>query len=322
MSPQNQALQVALILFVILALVLGVTAFVFFAQYHEARAMARIGDEEANSQRAVALAKQAEINELKGMLGLPATASPETAREQFHQDMRTCASSLPEQTRSYRQVLLHLQGVIRSKNLELDRNQATIQSWRDLYEQQEPRKIAQVDRHREAAVQAGERLLAVQSAASQEQGRINGQKDQMHQVVLQARRDAQRAQTEADQRFRTLQKQHRQTVRDLEVARRKLDAFSCRDSLRPDGTIRGVNYRLRRAWVDLGWADALPRLLRFDVYPADADRLARPAQKGQIEVSRILDAHLAEARVTDEQLTNPIIRGDQVAAPRWDPGRR
>ena len=85
----------------------------------------------------------------------------------------------------------------------------------------------------------------------------------------------------------------------------------------PEGVIRRVNYRLKTAWIDLGRADGLLHNVGFDVYAGDAPMPIRDQTKGRIEVSRVIDDHLAEARVTDQALSDPILRGDYVESPHW-----
>src|SRR5581483_2017659 len=44
-------------------------------------------------------------------------------------------------------------------------------------------------------------------------------------------------------------------------------------------------------------------------------------KKGQIEVTQILGDHMAEARILDSTLANPLLPGDKIYTPLWDPGR-
>ncbi len=45
-------------------------------------------------------------------------------------------------------------------------------------------------------------------------------------------------------------------------------------------------------------------------------------KKGAIEVTQILSDHLAEARVTDDQPSNPIVAGDKIHTVLWSPGQQ
>ena len=40
-----------------------------------------------------------------------------------------------------------------------------------------------------------------------------------------------------------------------------------------------------------------------------------------IEVTHLLSPHLAEARIVEDDLSNPLMPGDQIFSPSWEPGR-
>ena len=46
----------------------------------------------------------------------------------------------------------------------------------------------------------------------------------------------------------------------------------------------------------------------------------KDAKKGTIEVTQILGDHLAEARIIDDSLIDPLVPGDKIYTPLWDPG--
>ena len=56
------------------------------------------------------------------------------------------------------------------------------------------------------------------------------------------------------------------------------------------------------------------------MYDVDENNIARSERKGSIEITRILGGHLAEARILDDELTNPIIPGDVIYSPVFQPG--
>ena len=90
----------------------------------------------------------------------------------------------------------------------------------------------------------------------------------------------------------------------------------------PSGKIRWVNQRERTVWIDLGRANALPRQLIFAVYSGNTQNVTSAAKKGGVEVSQILGDHLAEARIVDDNISDPLLPGDVVHTPLWTPGVR
>lgn len=90
-----------------------------------------------------------------------------------------------------------------------------------------------------------------------------------------------------------------------------------------DGRIRRVDNVSRIVWVDLGDADFLKPRQTFSIYGKDTPGVARtPADiKGKIEITRIIDAHLAEAKIIEEDIFRPMSPGDFIYTPLWSPGR-
>ena len=74
----------------------------------------------------------------------------------------------------------------------------------------------------------------------------------------------------------------------------------------PEGEIRWVNQRTGTVWINLGRADGLQRQVTFGVYPADITDMSGGGKKASIEVTQILGDHLAEGRIIDDKLTDPI----------------
>lgn len=91
-----------------------------------------------------------------------------------------------------------------------------------------------------------------------------------------------------------------------------------------DGEIRWVDHQNGRVWINLGEADNLPKKMTFSVYTKNHNGVARGSDdiKGAIEVTRIIDAHTAEARIIKDELYQPIAKGDPIFTPIWSPGRK
>jgi hypothetical protein len=89
----------------------------------------------------------------------------------------------------------------------------------------------------------------------------------------------------------------------------------------PDGKVNWVNQRTRSVWINVGSDDGLRQQMAFSIY---ADVTANPAEapsKGKIEVTRLMGPHMAEARIVEDDLSNPIMPGDRIFSPTWEPGR-
>lgn len=92
----------------------------------------------------------------------------------------------------------------------------------------------------------------------------------------------------------------------------------------PDGVVRWVDNAARLVWIDLGSEDGLRVGTSFSVYRKAHHGIARDASdiKGQIEVTRIMDGHRAEAKIVDDQIYDPIANNDPIYTPLWSRGRQ
>src|SRR6185436_7906434 len=88
-----------------------------------------------------------------------------------------------------------------------------------------------------------------------------------------------------------------------------------------DGRISWVNQN-GTVWINLGTADSLRRQVTFSVFDADQHDAAKAEKKGSIEVTRLLDDHMAEARITKDDPTNPILTGDNIYSQVWHRGKK
>jgi hypothetical protein len=90
-----------------------------------------------------------------------------------------------------------------------------------------------------------------------------------------------------------------------------------------DGQIRWVDHVSRLVWINVGSDDRLAKRTTFSVYKKSHHGIGRGAEdiKGSIEVTRIIGPHLAEARLLDTDIYEPMAPGDPIYTPLWSPGR-
>lgn len=106
--------------------------------------------------------------------------------------------------------------------------------------------------------------------------------------------------------------------------RQKLDEATKISFEHEDGGIVWVDNLARMVWINLGTADNLNKQTTFSVYTKANEGVARESKdiKGSIEVTRLIDAHTAEARILGDDIYRPITKGDPIYTPLWSPGRR
>lgn len=181
----------------------------------------------------------------------------------------------------------------------------------------------QVDQHQVARRSAETDLASLRDTTKE-------QLDARQQQIEDLRRSLNDVQVEFDEatatwtaerkKYKTDQEQLIIQVDDL---REKLKDATRVSFERPDGLVRWIDNTAGLVWVNLGSQDRLRLRTTFSVYRKAHHGVARGAEdiKGQIEVTRIIDNHTAEARILDDDIFDPISKGDPVYTPLWSPGR-
>lgn len=120
-----------------------------------------------------------------------------------------------------------------------------------------------------------------------------------------------------------------QKIFDRELAARKvriddllleLASYQRKETSIADGQIVGVAPSLGKVTINLGYADNLLPNQTFAIFDQNSTQFKEGEEKASFEVTRVLDAHLAEGRITRQSITNPILIRDFVVTSAWDPG--
>ena len=108
----------------------------------------------------------------------------------------------------------------------------------------------------------------------------------------------------------------------IDYMRDKIDTLEGVSFEVADGLIRRIENAGNLVWIDLGEADGLKTRMTFSVYSKESQGVGRGAEdvKGKIEVTRLLGAHMAEARIVENDLYRPIVPNDLIYTPIWSPG--
>jgi hypothetical protein len=91
----------------------------------------------------------------------------------------------------------------------------------------------------------------------------------------------------------------------------------------PSGKIEWVDLDTRHVWINRGSRDNLRKGTTFSVYKQVNQGVARGLKdiKGAIEVTAVMP-DMAEARITRDHISDPIVKGDEIYTPLWAPGRK
>ncbi len=322
MARENQGLQIAVIIFVILTLILAVTTFVFFKQYDEANKRAIAAEQQAQENKRAADNTLRDNEQLKQYIGVPTTMKVDEIGEQVRNDFDNYAPNYQGETRNYHSVLEYLATTLKSTNESLAAAQAENEQLKDQIRQLEVSKAPLIAQEKSRADTANNQLL-------QERNKFNQDRQQLTQQAQQVQAKLVSFQQQAAQEIGKLRNDLKSAQDELKLALLKLKDRSeqLRKVVEPtfetaDGVVRWVNPRTGRVWINLGRRDALLLQTTFSVYPADVQDVSKAGSKGKIEVIEILGDHLAEARITEDSPSDPIIPGDQIHTVVWSPGEK
>jgi hypothetical protein len=323
MARENQGLQIALIIFVMLTIILGVTTFIFFNQYQEATVAAKTATDKANTERDAAANVQTENNDFKKYMGFDPGDDKETVSKGFNDDMQVyAAAATVESLASYRAALEKLHEMLKEKNAALAKAQSDNRDWEVKYNQIERIAQQQIEPHKQQLAatiidrdQQHETFNRERAEFTTKTGEIQKTLDESHAKADKAMDELRAALDGADKRLRTLNDALNETTETIrELHKPVFDV--------PDGKVRWVNQGAGTVWINLGRADQLPLQLSFAVYDAGATDVSTAGKKGSVEVTQLLGDHLAEARIVEDDMADPILPGDIIHTPIWAPGEK
>jgi hypothetical protein len=320
-ARQDQTLQIFLIIFIFAFLVTAVVAYLGWRGYSEADAKAVALQTSLTAKSTESDAQKTDLEDMRQLMGFEKNASTADVKKQGDLDMKTYGSGIADEaSRTYRKVLetVHAELLASAAREAKQKAEFSEQAKKLLAVNSEAQK--QMEKYDEA------RKKAEENAASERNGfaefRKNLEKAQGDvQNSLQSQRTNYEAQiAKSTDRIKTLEEQLTKLDRANTILKeqRKDEPGSFEVA---DGRVSWVNQN-GTVWINLGSADSLRRQVTFSVFDADQHDAAKAAKKGSIEVTRLLDEHMAEARVTKDNPTNPILTGDNIYSQVWHRGKK
>ena len=322
MARENQGLQIALIIFVMLTIILSVTTFLYFRWHDEERLKSADAVKEATTAKNDSSAKNEDVKRLKKLMGFAETDDMQAVDTKFNEDMTTFAGAFPEDQRYYRPLVKLLSDTVNARSTEVVAVKGEVQNLKDRLAVREGSKDGQIQTLDATMKKQGDEYVAERGKLDQDRKRITGEAAKVAADLVKARKDAQDALAKIETKLQEAGVRMKKMNDVLVGTQKKLDDVTKESVDVPDGEIRWVNQRSGTVWINLGRADSLSRQMSFSVYAADATDLTKAGKKGSVQVTQILDDHLAEARIVEDQVSNPLMPGDKIFTPLWNAGEK
>ncbi len=336
-QSKTTAVHFSLIFFVMLSVILGVVAYLFYSDYRTQQATFLKNKSDLTAAQGVAQKYQSEIEALKQQIGInqqevgvpdaPEGSVLSLSRQTIGAAMQTLGTNAPNA--SFTDAVNNLRAELDNKNVALASSQATIADLQAKVEALESQYAATANEHDEARRATEQDLAGVQ----QQHSESIASKDQ---EIAAVREQNAALQTELDQtrqqltgQLRKSQDEVAQLLRINQRLNSELTTIKGESFEVADGKIVRVDQVGRTVWINKGSASGLRKRTTFSVYEKnnvgigrDSPGGGRPEDiKGAIEVTEILGDHMAEARILDDDSSRPISPGDPIYTPLWSEGR-
>lgn len=320
-TREHQGLVISLIIFVALSVMLAVTTYVLYSRDETSAAKVVAAESKARDMESQAGAAGGKLNRIKRLLGFSEATPADTIEARWRRDAATYAAVYPqdEGELDYAKLHTYLAAEIRAQDDQV-RQLKTSLTRCDAH-------IARLQRdHQGQMLSLSEHLTRLKNELV---GRAKQFADQWSVYVASQNQikqtfDASRAASDAE--LKRLRQQLTDTRQRLYLAERLVqtlrgDPRTVVAAEVPDGKIISTLQASGRVYLNVGRADGLRSQITFGVYPHDVDRVGGRKPKAMIQVTRLLtDPHMAEARVTQSQIADPILRGDLIFSRVWSPG--
>lgn len=321
MSKQKlDGVEITNLVFIVLALGLGSASYFLFNNVAEKKQEIAAASAEASAMKTEVSNMTSDFTKLKTKLGYQDVTDAKELDATMTADVKN-ALGKTELNSTYRDVVVELGENLRDKNRELKENYT-----------------AQLNAAKRSALSESNKTTARQETFAEQEKTI----DSEHADALaQANASKQNLQTSFD-----AQTQDLDTLKDntkKEIANAKQDTADFKelkekfkaenDSLsaqvdelanstyeRADAEIVFADQVLKLVRLNVGERDGVRPLTTFNVFEPNALDMNDSTAKGSVQVVRTIGEHLCEAKILEDEMSNPVKQGDLVYTPLWRPG--
>lgn len=320
-ARQDQTLQIFLIICIFLVLVLGVATYLGWKGYSDTEQRLTAANTSLGEKNTQVSNLQTENENYREFIGVGRNDNYPDVEAAFKADMeRFGAGVAPEGSRYYRKVLEAVHTELQRTADSETQLKKQVEDLNNKLEAVQGEKEQQVAQYQQVAQKAEQDLAAQRNAFEEDRRALETKQRELLAIVDKQKKEFEKnvAQLTADQ------KKYTDRIAELELAvanfvermKPEVDSFEVADgrisSVNQDGTV----------WINLGSADSLRRQVTFSVFDGDRHEAEKATKKASIEVTRILGDHMAEARVTSDEPTNPILAGDLIYSQVWQRGKK
>jgi hypothetical protein len=320
-SRENTTLQGTIIALIIVLLIMFVVAFLLNNERNKQMAAAASATAQAGEQRTAASTAQGEANSFKQWMGFSESDTLATVEAAFKKDMEQYGATFDEADRVYSSLVANLARENRDLAAAEANAKNEVKNLKETLLATETEKNKQIEQFSKEAQDAKAELAAERAKFNESRTVMNTDKDKLAEQLAGIRQEIDQTKGEAAAAAKKQQEEVAGLSRDIEILRvNQLDPDPFAQP--EDGLISWVNQKEQKVWLNLGSEDSLRPQVSFSVYSGDEADALKAELKGSVEVTKILGPHMAEARITKDKPTRPLMEGDKVYSQVWNPGRQ
>lgn len=320
-TRDNQTLQILIISLCFLLVLTGVAAVFGWRYYSDASGKLAEADA-ANERGRAALSEQLGVtNTLKKYLGFEEEDNLETINSDYAEDMKVLGATFAEDEKNYRAIAERLHSEVQQLIANEKSARESFQALEKQYLALEKESQDRINEFQQKSAEESTSAATARKAFDDDRAKLEREKQDLLDSIATLKDDYEKQIAEKESQITQLTAELRdktQRIADLQAGRQQdHTVFE-----RADGRITLVNQRSRKVWINLGRSDSLREQITFSVYDDRNPVAGENEPKAKIEVISVVDDHLAEARITQDEPLNPIVPGDQIYSPVWEKGKQ
>jgi hypothetical protein len=331
-GESKQAYIIALVFFVLLTIILGVTTWLGYSGQKQLEADKKKADENATAvtgQRDAALAQLAALKLAVGikdvkpedLLGNPKKPEGDDLVKKWLGNLVRWDESQGKPQRSMIELLATAQESVKQREGALQTSEAKAKE-----EAQHSEELLTAERAKTAKQQ--QEITRLQGQVKEERdSHTQAFKDQS-KLYASVRDEKEKLRKDQEDQKDDLQKKIDKLTKTKSDLQKNLDRFTKAQKQedyiayeKPLGKIAAIDPRGSYAYINLGSADHVKPQLTFSVFSGTESYRQGQEPKASLEVIRAVGPHESEVRVSNvrDEGRDPVVRGDLIYNPAWSP---
>jgi hypothetical protein len=315
---ENQGLQIALIVLVIFSVLMTVLTYFFWSRSsHLTREVAALKEDatKLNAEKGKAVL---EAEQLKAWIGYTPETSVDQIKPDYEKDMLTYAGGLPHVDQTYRKLPQHLMTALQERHQRITELSDEVRRLNEELAETTKRLEGELKLAKEAQAKSEADLRQVNDTFGKDRDRVETGQSQLTKRLDELRKKHTELVAQKDSEIEKLRRENAALKTIKEQREQEIQKLTKTNLDTPDGMVTWVNPKTSTVFINLGAEDGLRPQVTFSVFGVDVNNLAKESPKGSIEVTRVINGHMSEARIIDDSVEDPILTRDAIYSPVWD----